>query len=243
VSSSLAIEDLHVRYGSVVAVRGASLSVDAGQIVAMVGPNGAGKSSTLGAICGSLDGATVSGSITVDGAQLSRLAPEDRLRRGIALVPQGRRIFGQLTVRENLVLSGLVERDQKAREERIGEMHELFPILAEFGDRAAGLLSGGQQQMLAIARALMSRPGFVILDEPSLGLSPKIVAEVFDVLARLRDARIGVLLVEQNAMRAIELSSRAYMMSRGVLHELPGGITPAELRERYMHPEARTVAS
>jgi branched-chain amino acid transport system ATP-binding protein len=242
VPSCLSIDDLHVRYGAVVAVRGASLSVDAGEIVAVVGPNGAGKSSMLGGVCGSLDDATVAGSITVDGEQVNRLAPEHRLRRGIALVPQGRRIFARLTVHENLVLSGLVEGDSAERERRLEEMEALFPILAEFRERPAGLLSGGQQQMLAIARALMSRPRFVLLDEPSLGLSPKIVADVFAVLERLRDDGIGVLLVEQNAMRAIELSSRAYMMARGALHELPPGITAAELRERYLHPDARKVA-
>jgi branched-chain amino acid transport system ATP-binding protein len=242
VPSCLSVDGLRVRYGATHAVRGIALRVEVGEVVAVVGPNGAGKSSTLLGICGGLRGAAVSGSIAVDGEEIGDLAPEHRLRRGLALVPQGRRIFTRLTVRENLHLSGLVEGDHAARAARIEEMYELFGVLGEFRDRHAGLLSGGQQQQLAIARALMSRPRFLLLDEPSLGLSPKIVDEVFAVIARLSGEHMGVLVVEQNAMRAIDLSSRAHMMARGSLHDLPRGITPAELRDHYLHPGA-AVAS
>jgi branched-chain amino acid transport system ATP-binding protein len=239
----LSVEDLHVRYGAVMAVRGLSLRLEAGEVVAVVGPNGAGKSSALLAIAGGASGATVSGSIAVDDERIERLAPEHRLRRGIALVPQGRRIFARLTVQENLVLSGLVERDRAARDRRIGETHELFPVLRDFAERPAGLLSGGQQQQLAIARALMSAPDFLLLDEPSLGLSPKVAEDVFAVVGALRERGIGVLLVEQNATRAVELATRAFVMTQGALRPLPVGVSADELRTAYFQAERQRVAT
>jgi branched-chain amino acid transport system ATP-binding protein len=239
----LSVEDLHVRYGAVTAVRGLSLRLEAGEVVAVVGPNGAGKSSTLLAIAGGASGAAVDGSIAVDDERIERLAPEHRLRRGIALVPQGRRIFARLTVAENLMLSGLVERDRAVRDRRIGETHALFPVLRDFAERPAGLLSGGQQQQLAIARALMSAPAFLLLDEPSLGLSPKVADDVFSVVGALRERGIGVLLVEQNATRAIELATRAYVMTQGALSPLPVGVSADQLRTAYFQAERRRVTT
>jgi branched-chain amino acid transport system ATP-binding protein len=242
-SSCLSVDELRVRYGPVAAVRGVSFRVEVGEIVAIVGPNGAGKSSTLLAVSGGVQGASISGSIAIDSDDIGRLAPEHRVRRGVALVPQGRRIFGNVTVRENLVLSGLVERDRNLRQRRLEEVYDLFGMLDEFQHRPAGLLSGGQQQQLAIARALMSRPRFLLLDEPSLGLSPKIVDDMFSVLARLRGERTGVLVVEQNAARAIELASRAYLMLHGELQELPVGISADDLRARYLGGQRKVGVS
>jgi len=208
---TLVLDGLHVRYGAVDAVRGLSLEVKPGEIVGLIGPNGAGKSSTLHAIMGA---APVSGGdIRLSGVSLRRRASEDVARAGVALVPEGRRIFAELTVEENLRL-GLAARRTPGGVE---SAFELFPVIEEFRSRRAGALSGGQQQQLAIARALVAEPDVLLLDEPSLGLAPRIVDVVFDALAAIRERGIAVLLVEQRAQRTVALADRSHVLAHGEL--------------------------
>jgi branched-chain amino acid transport system ATP-binding protein len=212
--TALAVEELSVRYGAVDAVRGLSFEVQPGRIVGLIGPNGAGKSSTLHAIMGS---APISGGdVKLDGRSLLGRRPEDVARSGIALVPEGRRIFGELTVEENLRL-GLAARRKQREGGGIARAYELFPMLREFRSRQAAALSGGQQQQLAIGRALASDPDVLLLDEPSLGLAPKIVDVVFDALTQIRDAGLAVLLVEQRAQRTVALADESYVLANGEL--------------------------
>ncbi len=209
----LNVEGLNIRYGEVEAVRRVDLTVGEGEIVALVGANGAGKSSTLGAIAGLVPAAA--GKVVLDGADVTGLAPETIARRGVALVPEGRRIFSSLSVAENLRLGGamhLPAPDMQAREE---EMLDLFPILRRYHQIKGGNLSGGEQQMLAIARALMSKPRLILLDEPSLGLAPQIIDTVFDLIADLRRKGLTVLLVEQNVALALEIADRATVLANG----------------------------
>jgi branched-chain amino acid transport system ATP-binding protein len=213
--TTLVVDNLDVRYGAVGAVRGLSLTVAPGEIVGLIGPNGAGKSSTLHAIMGV---APVSGGdIRLGAASLVGRRPEDVARSGIALVPEGRRIFGELTVEENLRLGLAGRRSQAGAADAIDRAYELFPIVYEFRRRAAGALSGGQQQQLAIARALVAEPDVLLLDEPSLGLAPRIVDVVFDALALIRERGLAVLLVEQRAQRTIALADRCHVLSNGEL--------------------------
>jgi len=211
---ALAIDDLGVRYGAVDAVRGLSLEVGRGEIVGLIGPNGAGKSSTLHAIMGAAP--VVGGDIRHNGSSLLGRGSERIARSGVALVPEGRRIFGELTVVENLRL-GLAARRARANGDAFERAYDLFPILREFGRRRAGALSGGQQQQLAIARALVAEPDMLLLDEPSLGLAPQIVDAVFEALGRIRDAGISVLLVEQRAQRTVAFADRSYVLANGEL--------------------------
>jgi branched-chain amino acid transport system ATP-binding protein len=208
----LAVASLVVRYGEIIAVRGIDLAVAAGEIVVLLGPNGAGKSSTLNAVMGL---ATVTGAITFAGEAIGGLATEDRVRRGIALVPEGRRILPGLTVAENLRLGGAAHRQRHAVGALLEEQLDRFPILRERYRQRAGLLSGGEQQMLAIARALMSAPQLLILDEPSLGLAPLIVERMFDLIVALRAAGLTILLVEQNASQALAIAHRGYVLQTG----------------------------
>ena len=212
--TALAVEKLSIRYGAVEAVRGLSLEVRSGQIVGLIGPNGAGKSSTLHAIMGA---APISGGdVRLDGRSLARRRPEDVARRGVALVPEGRRIFGELTVEENLRL-GRAARRKGANGSGLAHAYELFPVLREFRARQAGLLSGGQQQQLAIGRALAADPDVLLLDEPSLGLSPKMVDVVFEALTQIREAGLAVLLVEQRAQRTVALADQSHVLANGEL--------------------------
>jgi len=220
----LDVDDLTARYGPVLAVREVSLRVAEGEIVALLGANGAGKTTTLASIAG-LHHAR-SGRIRFDGRDVSRLSPERVLRRGISLTPEGRRLFSTLTVEENLRLGGAA-RGRGARRD-YGELLELFPILRQRLHMPAASLSGGEQQQLAIARSLMSKPRLLLLDEPTLGLAPRLVRLVFDLIGRLRDDQgLSVLLVEQNVHQALELCDRAYVMRTGRI-EAEG--TPDELR-------------
>ena len=212
--TALALEKLSVRYGAVEAVRGLSLDVRPGQIVGLIGPNGAGKSSTLHAIMGTAP--VNGGDIRLDGASIVGRRPEDVARRGVAIVPEGRRIFGELTVEENLRL-GLAARGARKNGDGIARAYDLFPVLREFRSRQAGTLSGGQQQQLAIGRALAADPQVLLLDEPSLGLAPKIVDVVFEALTRIRDAGLAVLLVEQRAQRTVALSDESHVLANGEL--------------------------
>ena len=212
--TALALEKLSVRYGAVEALRGLSLEVRPGQIVGLIGPNGAGKSSTLHAIMGTAP--ITGGDIRLDGASVVGRRPEDVARRGVAIVPEGRRIFGELTVEENLRL-GLAGRSGRKNGDGISRAYDLFPVLREFRSRQAGTLSGGQQQQLAIGRALAADPEVLLLDEPSLGLAPKIVDVVFEALTRIRDAGLAVLLVEQRAQRTVALADESHVLANGEL--------------------------
>jgi branched-chain amino acid transport system ATP-binding protein len=211
----LELVDLNVRYGSVPAVRNLSLRIEPGEIVGLIGPNGAGKSTTLHAIMGMV--ASHSGEILLGGSSLRGKAPEVVARTGIALVPEGRRIFAELTVEENLRLGLSGRREREGAEEDIEAVYALFPIVREFRRRNAGALSGGQQQQLAIARALVAEPDVLLLDEPSLGLAPRIVDVVFDALATIRETGIAVLLVEQRAQRTVALADRSHVLANGEL--------------------------
>jgi branched-chain amino acid transport system ATP-binding protein len=213
-AAALALDNLSVRYGAVDAVRGLSLTVGRGEIVGLIGPNGAGKSSTLHAIMGAAP--VVGGDILHDGASVLGIGSERVARSGVALVPEGRRIFGELTVAENLRL-GLAARRARANGDAFDRAYELFPILREFGRRHAGALSGGQQQQLAIARALVAQPDVLLLDEPSLGLAPQVVDVVFAALGRIREAGLAVLLVEQRAQRTVAFADRSYVVANGEL--------------------------
>jgi branched-chain amino acid transport system ATP-binding protein len=212
--TALIVENLSVRYGAVEAVRGLSFEVRPGQIVGLIGPNGAGKSSTLHAIMGSAP--VTGGDVWLDGRSIVGRRPEEVARRGVALVPEGRRIFGELTVEENLRL-GLAGRGARKNGAGLEHAKELFPVLHESRSRQAGVLSGGQQQQLAIGRALAADPEILLLDEPSLGLAPKIVDIVFDALTQIRDAGLAVLLVEQRAQRTVALADQSYVLANGEL--------------------------
>jgi branched-chain amino acid transport system ATP-binding protein len=212
---ALELEDLEVRHGAVTAVRGLSLFVDRGEIVGLIGPNGAGKSSTLNAIMGAVR--PTGGDVRLDGRSIAGSRPEDVARAGIALVPEGRRIFGELTVEENLQLGMSARRARRDLEQDVERVYDLFPVVRDFRRRQAGALSGGQQQQLAIARALVADPRVLLLDEPSLGLAPRLVDVVFGALAAIRDRGLAVLLVEQRAQRTVALADRCHVLSNGRL--------------------------
>jgi len=214
VSAALVVDGLTVRHGPVEAVHDLSFEVGPGEIVGLIGPNGAGKSSTLHAVMGLVRPAA--GSVRLGGAELAGRRPEDVARSGIALVPEGRRIFADLTVEENLRL-GLSGRRAGRRGDGLEAVYDLFPVVRETRRRNAGTLSGGQQQQLAIARALVAEPQVLLLDEPSLGLAPKVVDVVFEALAGIRDRGLAVLLVEQRAQRTVALASRTHVIANGRL--------------------------
>jgi branched-chain amino acid transport system ATP-binding protein len=211
----LEVRELEVRYGTVPAVRGLGLEVGHGEIVGLIGPNGAGKSTTLHTIMGAVRASA--GEIRLRGDSILGRRPEQIARAGISLVPEGRRIYAQLTVEENLRL-GLSARPRGAdAKAAVEEVYELFPVVRDSRRRAAGLLSGGQQQQLAIARALVAAPEVLLLDEPSLGLAPTVVDTVFAALASIRERGVSILLVEQRAQRTVAFADRTYVLSNGEL--------------------------
>ena len=222
----LLVEDLHVRYGGIVALRGMSLAVNEGEIVGLIGVNGAGKSTTMKAILQVVRAER--GRIEYDGRSLLGLAPEAVVRRGISPVMEGRRIFPGLTIEENLRLGAAIRTDRAAIQSDIERWSAFFPVLGERLHKPAGTLSGGQQQMLAVARGLMARPKLLLMDEPSLGLAPKLVAEVFALIAELRGLGVTILLVEQNVRMTLEIVDRAYLVNTGRV-EFAG--SPAEIRQ------------
>ena len=213
--STLKLEGLDVRYGGVQAVRGLSFEVAPGELVGLIGANGAGKSSTLHAVMGM---APVSGGdVLLDGTSMRDRRPEDIARSGIALVPEGRRIFSELTVEENLRLGLAARRTRGSADAVLRSVYALFPVVEEFRARNAGALSGGQQQQLAIARALVAEPDVLLLDEPSLGLAPAVVDVVFGALAAVRERGLAVLLVEQRAQRTVAACDRSHVIANGEL--------------------------
>ena len=209
----LALEGLTARYGHVVALSDVSLTVGAAEFVCLIGANGAGKTTTLKAISGLVPAAA--GTIRFDGHDIHGLSPQEILRRGIAHCPEGRRVFPYMTVEENLAMGAYVRRDGAGVASDLDRVFTHFPILAERRRQAAGTLSGGEQQMLAIGRALMARPRLILFDEPSLGLAPTVVETVFTIIAGIQREGTTVLMVEQNAYMALALASRAYVMETG----------------------------
>jgi branched-chain amino acid transport system ATP-binding protein len=232
----LEVRDLDVRYGRIQAVRGVSLQVGEGEIVAVLGANGAGKSSLLKAIMGLVPAA--GGRVSLDGADIAAWPPSRRVRKGLVLVPEGRRIVTTLTVHENLLMGAFTRRDTGAVEREIAAIYERFPNLAERRHHAALVLSGGEQQMLAIGRGLLAAPKLMLLDEPSLGLSPRLAKEVFALIGELnRTQGLAILLVEQNIQQALALARRAHVLElgRSVMEGHPGELLadPA-LRDAYL---------
>jgi branched-chain amino acid transport system ATP-binding protein len=209
----LGVRGLELAYGSIRAVRGIDLDIGEGELVAMIGANGAGKTTSLKGIVGALP--VRAGSIVFDGEEINRLPVHERVRRGISLVPEGRGIFARLTVAENLDMGAYLRRDPAGVRADIERSFGLFPRLAERRSQLGGTLSGGEQQMLAIARALMSRPRLLLLDEPSMGLAPLVTRRIFETIRSVSAERVSILLVEQNARAALELASRAYVLESG----------------------------
>jgi branched-chain amino acid transport system ATP-binding protein len=211
----LELHEIHARYGAITALRGVSIAVSQGELVALLGANGAGKSTTLGCIAGVMR--PWQGSITFEGNSLIGKPPEHIARMGISLVPEGRDIFPSLTVEENLRLGAFIRNEKGEYRRNLEEVYELFPVLKERLEQPGGTLSGGEQQQLAIARALMSKPRLLMLDEPSLGLAPALVDQIFELIANLHQRGVTILLVEQNVERSLEIVDRAYLMNTGLI--------------------------
>ncbi len=211
----LEIKDLNVFYGAIHALKGISLTVEEGELVSLIGANGAGKTTTLHTISGLLTAA--SGSITLDGKDLQKVAPNKIISMGLAHVPEGRHVFARMTVEENLRMGAYIIKDQKKISENLENVYSHFPRLKERSRQLAGTLSGGEQQMLATGRALMTDPKIVLMDEPSMGLSPLLVKEIFSIIQELHESGITILLVEQNAKMALAVSDRAYVLETGCI--------------------------
>jgi branched-chain amino acid transport system ATP-binding protein len=222
----LAVNELVLAYGKIVAVKGVDLTIEAGRVVCLIGANGAGKTTILRGISGLLR--PKSGKVEFQGEVISRLPSYRIARMGVVLVPEGRQIFTQMSVSENLRMGCYLIPDQREMERRLDEVAELFPRLKERLGQSAGSLSGGEQQMLAMGRALMAQPNVLLLDEPSMGLAPKLVEEIFELIAKLKAAQRTILLVEQNARLALEVSDDAYVLETGRIrlsgkaHEIAG---------------------
>lgn len=230
----LRVENLVVRYGDIRAVKGISFHVERGEILALVGANGAGKTTTLRALSGMLPS---EGAVTLEGRDLHGLSPDQILKLGLSHVPEGRGIFGNLTVMENLLLGAWIRRDKAARTRDLGMVMDIFPRLRERATQLAGTLSGGEQQMLAVGRALMSEAKILILDEPSMGLAPKLVQEIFSVIRQLNEKGTTILLVEQNANMALRLAHRACLLETGnLVLEGPASelLSNPRVREAYL---------
>jgi len=240
----LEVHDLHVRYGRIHAVRGMSLKVEAGEIVAVLGANGAGKSSLLKALMG-LEPAA-GGQVMLDGTDITHWPPSRRVRQHLVLVPEGRRIVTSLTVHENLLMGAFNRKDTRRVDDEIAEMYQRFPNLAARRDLPASVLSGGEQQMLAIGRGLLAGPKLMMLDEPSLGLSPRLTNEVFALIGELNRSRgLAILLVEQNTHKALELAHRAYVLELGhtVMEGVPEMLrADPSLHDAYLGRQQRKAA-
>ena len=229
----LVVEDLHVRYGGIEVLKGIDLRVEKGKIVALIGANGAGKTTTLVAISGLVPAAH--GTIHFAGQEIQDVAPESLVKKGLVHVPEGRHIFPRLTVLENLLIGAQCREDHDRAQTTCEQMFQLFPILKQRQRQLGGTLSGGEQQMLALARGLMASPNLLLLDEPSLGLAPKLVAQLFEVIRQIHALGVSILLVEQNAYQALHLAETAYLLETGRV-VLQG--TVEELRKNPLVKEA-----
>jgi branched-chain amino acid transport system ATP-binding protein len=225
----LTLEDVRIYYGAIQAVKGISLEVKDQELIALIGSNGAGKTTTLRTISGLFRPRT--GSIKYDGMDLTKMAPHQIVAAGVSQAPEGRQIFAGLTVHENLRLGGVRRSDKAEFEADLERVFDLFPVLKERLNQSGGTLSGGEQQMLAIGRALMARPRLLLLDEPSLGLAPLMVRRIFDVVSRLKSEGVTILLVEQNARKALEVADRAYVLETGLIK------VSGEAKELAANPE------
>lgn len=228
----LELTDVRLDYNGAVALSGVSLTLNPGELVSLVGSNGAGKTSLLAAISGLHR--PIGGTVLFEGVDISTRRAHEIARLGLTLVPEGRRLFAHQTVRANLVLGAYQHRDPGFREETLHEVFTLFPVLKKRLDQAAGTLSGGEQQMLALGRALMSKPKLLMLDEPSLGVAPKIAAQIFEVIGQIRQQGITVLLVEQNLRAALKMADRVYVLQTGALtlSGVPSELENSELLRR-----------
>ncbi len=211
--SLLEVSGLKVAYGGIQAVKGIDLYIDQGELVALIGANGAGKSSTLKTLAGMQQ--PTGGTVTYNGERIDGVASHILIRKGLALVPEGRGVFSRLTVEDNLLMGAYSRNDDAAIKQELAQVYEIFSRLFERKDQLAGTLSGGEQQMLAIGRALLGKPKLLLLDEPSMGLAPIMVQKIFDTVRRVASQGVTILLVEQNAKLALEISSRAYVMESG----------------------------
>ena len=233
----LEVRDLKVHFGVINAIKGISFEVPAGKIVTLIGANGAGKTTTLRTLSGLKRPTT--GTITLDGADITKLSPQERVRRGMSQVPEGRRIFPEMTVLENLELGGFLRKDVVAAD--FDEVYGRFPRLAERRKQLAGTLSGGEQQMLAMGRALMAKPSVLLLDEPSMGLAPLVVEKIFEVVQSVAREGVTILLVEQNANLALEFAQRGYVMESGKITLTGSGaelLKNPKVRAAYLGEEA-----
>lgn len=211
--SMLEVKDLVVYYGAIKALRGISFDVDAGEIISLIGSNGAGKTTTLHSVSNLIK--KVSGSITFDGVDITSLPADKIVQMGLIQVPEGRRVFANMSVKENLEMGAYLRRDKENIKKDMEWCYELFPRLKERLSQLSGTLSGGEQQMLAMARALMSKPKLLLLDEPSMGLAPILVDEIFDIITKISSSGTTILLVEQNAYKALSIANRAYILETG----------------------------
>ena len=233
--SMLEVKDLHVSYGAIKAVQGISFEMEQGETVALIGSNGAGKSTTLRTISGLVK--AESGSITYDGKELLGLSINKILEQGIAQSPEGRRVFPNLTVLENLKIGAYLRKDRDGIEKDVRWIYELFPRLEERHWQPAGTLSGGEQQMLAVGRALMSRPKLLMMDEPSLGLAPLVVQGIFDIIRAINQQGVTVLLIEQNANMALKIADYAYVLETGCITKSGTGaalLADESIKEAYL---------
>lgn len=211
----LKIENVHVYYGGIHALRGINMDVEDGAIISLIGANGAGKSTTLKSIMSLVN--KTEGTITFNGKDITKMGTRDIVKEGIVLCPEGRRVFPDLTVAENLIMGSYLRKDKDGIKKDTEWVYELFPRMKEREWQLAGTLSGGEQQMLAVGRALMAKPKLLMLDEPSLGLAPLVIKDIFSIIKQIRESGVNVLLIEQNAKAALEISDFAYVMETGVV--------------------------
>ena len=231
----LEVQDLHVYYGAIHALKGVSFHLDNGEVVALIGTNGAGKSTTLNTLSGLLT--PTQGSFAFEGQDITPVAPQDIVKLGIVQVPEGRKIFARMTVRENLEMGAYIFDDREQIEKDVNKAFDLFPRLAERQRQLGGTLSGGEQQMLAMARALMTRPKLLLMDEPSMGLAPILVEQVFEIIQEINRSGTTVLLVEQNAQMALSIADRGYVMETGKIVLTGSGedlLKDPQVKEAYL---------